>query len=219
MAGPVKTRRPYVSPRHAELRRQTRRAVIGAARRLFADRGYSATTIEALADEAGVAVQTVYAAFGNKRSVLWALLETAVAGDDEQRTMLERVRVELTGVDDPAQRLDRVLRFGREVMERSADIHRIMAGAAAGDQELQAALDEAHRRRYQDARAFVGLVAGGLPGIPDLGHSADVFFAITSYEMYELLVNQRGWNSKQWHRWAYDTLSPTFGDVLADGHR
>lgn len=207
MSEPVKTRRPYASPRHAELRRQTRRDVIDAARRLFADKGYNATTIEALANEAGVAVQTVYAAFGNKRSVLWALLETSVAGDDEPRTVMERVRAELAGVDDPAERLDRVVRFGDEVLRRSADIHRILRGAAAGDQELQAALDEARRRRYQDVRAIVELVSGDLRSTRELEHVADVFFAVTSYEMFELLVDQRGWTSKKWHGWVKDTLS------------
>ncbi len=211
MVEPVKTRRPYASPRHTELRRQTRRDVVGAARKLFADKGYNATTIEALANEAGVAVQTVYAAFGNKRSVLWALLETSVAGDDERRTILERVRADLAGVDDPAERLDRVLRFGVEVLRRSADIHRILRGAAAGDQELQAALDEAQRRRYQDARAIVDLVTGGLRSVRELKHIADVFFAVTSYEMYELLVDQRGWSSEQWHRWLRDTLNSNLG--------
>ncbi|MFQ5554054.1 MAG: TetR/AcrR family transcriptional regulator [Acidimicrobiia bacterium] len=209
MSEPVKTRRPYSSPRHNELRRQTRRAVIDAARKLFAKRGYSATTIDSLAAEAGVAVQTVYAAFGNKRSVLQALLDTVVAGDDEQRTVLERARADLDRITDPAQRLDRVLRFGTEIVERSADIYRILRGAAAGDQDLQADLEEGHRRRYQDVRAFIELVVDGQLSTADLDHVADVCFAIFSYETYELLVDQRGWSTERWRRWVHDALNAT----------
>ena len=209
MSESVKTRRPYTSPRHNELRRQTRRAVIDAARTLFADRGYRATTIEALATEAGVAVQTVYAAFGNKRSVLRALLDTVVAGDDEQRTVLERARADLDGITDPDQRLDRVLRFGTEIVGRSADIYRILRGAAAGDQDLQADLEEGHRRRYQDVQAFIELVVDGQLSTKDLDHAADVCFAIFSYETYDLLVDQRGWSTERWQRWIRDALSST----------
>jgi len=208
MAEPVKTRRPYTSQRHAELRRQTRQAVISAARWLFAERGYNATTIEVLAREAGVAVQTVYAAFGNKRSVLWAVLETSVAGDDEQQTLSERVADELQDLEDPAQRLDRVLQFGRDVVGRSADVHRIIRGAAAADEGLQAALKEIEHRRHQDALVFVGLIVDREPSDPGLSRAADVFYALTSYEIYELLVTQRGWSTDQWQQWVLDSLSP-----------
>jgi TetR/AcrR family transcriptional regulator of autoinduction and epiphytic fitness len=211
MAGTVKARRPYVSPKHAALRRETRRAVVAAGRKLFAEKGYQATTIDALAAEAGVAVQTVYAAFGNKRSVLEALLETSVAGDDEQRTILERVREELAGIDDRADRLDRVLGFGHDLVERSADIHRILRGAAAGDEDLQQLLDEAEQRRYQDACGFIDLIAPERTA-RDRQHLADVLFTTTSYEVHDLLLRQRRWSAQQWRQWVRATLAPQLAD-------
>ena len=74
--------RAYVSPRRAEQAKATRRAILDAARRLFLSNGYGTTSIRAIAEEAGVAVQTVYAVFGNKRQLVIELLEDAVTGDD-----------------------------------------------------------------------------------------------------------------------------------------
>ncbi len=74
--------RAYVSPRRAEQAKATRRAILDAARRLFLSNGYGTTSIRAIAEEAGVAVQTVYAVFGNKRQLVIELLEDAVTGND-----------------------------------------------------------------------------------------------------------------------------------------
>src|SRR5919204_4042216 len=76
----VKPRRPYRSPARRRQAAATRARVAAAARRLFVERGYAATTVEAIARAAGVAVPTLYAAVGGKRAVLWALLE-AMARD------------------------------------------------------------------------------------------------------------------------------------------
>src|SRR5215467_8732359 len=107
---PVKTpRRPYRSPRHEAMRLATRQSVIAAARRLFGERGYAGTSIEAIAEAAGVAVPTVYAAFGNKRSILRALIDAAVDGADPPRSVAERLRDQLTGAADLATRVQTVI--------------------------------------------------------------------------------------------------------------
>ncbi|MCZ7528209.1 MAG: TetR/AcrR family transcriptional regulator [Acidimicrobiia bacterium] len=216
MVRTVKGRRPYHSPRHAELRRRTRRSVVDAARGLFAERGYAATTVEAIAEAADVAVQTVYAAFGNKRAVLWALLETSVAGDDDPRTLQDRddprtlqdrLAGAVAGVEDPRARLRVVLRFGCAAIERSADVHRIVRGAAAGDDEIRAALDEGERRRRVDAAAFVDLVTAGRSAARQRRRAADVFYVVTSYEAYDLFVGRLGWTPASWLRWVEETLA------------
>ena len=70
--------------------RRTRARVVDAAARLFVDHGYVATTIEAVADRAGVAVQTVYYVFGTKRNLLAAVLDASIAGDVETTPVLDR---------------------------------------------------------------------------------------------------------------------------------
>lgn len=210
MARAVKSTRRYVSPRREEQARRTRREIVAAAHRLLVDRGYPATTIEAVAQQAGVAVQTIYSAVGNKRALLWAVLENAVAGDDAPRTVLERLHDALDGATDPRARLERTIRFGRHTMQRSADVHRIMRSAASSDREIASALDEVERRRYHDARAIVGLIAGDQgfgPGV-DARTAADLWFALTSYEVYELLTGGRGWSPARYETWISRALEP-----------
>lgn len=82
------SKRTYNSSRRKEQARLTSRQIVGAARKLFIDRGYSGATIEAIAQEAGVAAETVYAAFGNKRAILSKLIDVSIVGDDESIPLL-----------------------------------------------------------------------------------------------------------------------------------
>jgi TetR/AcrR family transcriptional regulator of autoinduction and epiphytic fitness len=89
-ANPVTVNRRYASPRRQEQARQTRRAILDAAAKLFVEPGYAATPLTAVAAEAGVAVQTVYAVFGSKRQLLSDLVDVTLAGDDERVAMADR---------------------------------------------------------------------------------------------------------------------------------
>jgi TetR/AcrR family transcriptional regulator, regulator of autoinduction and epiphytic fitness len=210
MGSAVKGTRRYVSAKREEQARQTRREIVETAHRLFVARGYPATTIELIAQEAGVAIQTMYSSVGNKRDVLWAVLETRVAGDDAPRSLFDRFRDDLGGAADPRDRLGAAVRFGREVMERSADVHRIMQSAAGLDPEIAAALTEAERRRYRDASEIVGLIAGEHGFGPDMDArtAADLWFAVTSYEVYELLTGSRRWPPARYETWITAALCP-----------
>lgn len=203
MASDVKGTRPYSSPTREARARRTKERIAAAAGRLFSERGYAATTIEAIAAEAGVAVQTVYASFGNKRAILWWLLETTVAGDPEPRALVDRLREDLEECADPAERLGRVVRFVRGVVERSADVHRILRGAASADPELAVTLEEAEARRYRDAEAVVELVVGShdLPDGVSREEAIDLFFALAGYRFYDDLVVGRGWSGERYERW------------------
>jgi len=204
---PVKARRPYRSPKHAELRRRTRRDVVAAAQRLFGERGYVHTTIENIAVEAGVAVQTVYAAFGNKRAILRALLDTTVSGDDEPVSVIHRITDDVNRAPDPSARLGRAMRFGRRLVERSADVNRIMRSAATVDADIRAGLTEADARRYLDARSIIDLVADERTARRTRQRAADVLFVVHSHEVYDLLVGTRGWSAQRWEQWAQDNVA------------
>lgn len=207
MADGVKTRR-YVSPRRDEQARETRRQIIRSAKRLFVDRGYGAARIEDIAGEAGVAVQTIYSAVGNKRDLLWAVLETAVAGDDEPATVEARFRDALADASGLDERLERAIGFGRRLLERSADVHRIMRGAAASDPDVATAIGELEARRRHDATAMVGLI---MDRDRPSGDVVDFFSAITGYEVYEHLVERCGWPAKRYEEWVVRSLRPAFG--------
>ncbi|MBV9282547.1 MAG: helix-turn-helix transcriptional regulator, partial [Chloroflexi bacterium] len=83
-------KRPYHSPRRQEQARRTRRQILEAARRLFAARGYAATTLPAIAREAGVSAPTVTAVFGTKSALLEALIQLVVRGDTDEAPVVER---------------------------------------------------------------------------------------------------------------------------------
>ena len=114
MSSPVKPRRRYDSSRRQEQAQHNRSTVLQAARQLFLEHGFAATTMPAIASTAGVSVQTVYKAFGNKPRLAKAVFDVAIAGDDEpvpilQRASLGRVRDE----HDPREEVPALRRVPR----------------------------------------------------------------------------------------------------------
>ena len=83
-------RRRYHSPRREAQAAATRREILEAAGRLFERDGYAATTMAAVAGEAGVSLKTVYVAFETKDGVLRALWHLRLRGDDEETPVGER---------------------------------------------------------------------------------------------------------------------------------
>ena len=129
----VKPRRAYDSPRRRQQAAATRRAVLDAARELFIQRGYVATTIGAIAAHAGVSPETVYATFKNKRALLSQLLDVAIAGDDAPVPILERSWVQqLRDQADPQRRLQILARNGRLILERTAPVHEVLRVLTSG---------------------------------------------------------------------------------------
>jgi AcrR family transcriptional regulator len=189
------------------MRQATRQSVIAAARRLFGERGYAATSIEAVAAAAGVAVPTVYAAFGNKRSILRALIDAAVDGAERPRPVAERVHDQLTGAADPATRVQQMMRLAISVIAQAADVQRILRGAAGTDPEIQSLLDEAHNRIYTDCQTAAGLVIGVASDDARTRRLADVIFAVTSSDLFDLLTETRGWSVAEYERWAIQTVT------------
>jgi AcrR family transcriptional regulator len=189
------------------MRRATRQSVVAAARRLFTERGYAGTSIGAIAEAAGVAVPTVYAAFGNKRSILRALIDAAVDGADRPRPVAERLRDQLTGAADPATRVQKVMRLAISLVAQAADVQRILRGAAATDPEIQSLLDGAHIRIYTDCQTGARLVIGAAIDDARTRRLADVIFAVTSSDLFELLTARRGWSVAEYERWAIRTVT------------
>ena len=113
-----------------------RRKIIEAAREVFVDPGYAAATIKQLAAAAGVSVQSVYFVFGNKPSVLSALLDVAVAGDEEKTATLDRPWVAAAlGAPHPLGQLRIQVHHGRLILERTADILLALRAAASADED------------------------------------------------------------------------------------
>jgi AcrR family transcriptional regulator len=210
MSSSVKPRRRYDSSGRQEQARRSRWAMLHAARRLFMERGYAATTMPAIAAAAGVSVQSVYKVFGNKAALLKTVFDVAIAGDDEpvpmlQRADLERVRDE----PDPRRKLSLYGEFVADVAPRHVPIQLLAGAAAATDPEAAGVRDQLRAERLAGMTQFARALHqdGHLRPDVSVDEARDMLWACNSPELYELLVIQRGWTPQRYGRWVADTLT------------
>jgi TetR/AcrR family transcriptional regulator, regulator of autoinduction and epiphytic fitness len=194
-------KRKYSSAKREAQARETRRAILDSAHELFVTTGYAATTIKAIAENGGVAVQTVYAVFGSKRELLRQLIERTISGDDEPGTITERPEVQAIAAEPDAQRraeLDAAM--SRSIAERVAPIVRVASEAAASDPELAEMMDAVKATRRQEMVAAAKILAG--PGGPRPDRDA----AATLYVLYspavaDMLMGDHGWSPQRYEKW------------------
>jgi AcrR family transcriptional regulator len=188
---------------------ETRRRILTAAHELFIDDGYGATSLQEVADRAGVAVQTIYFVFGNKRTLLKELVDVTIAGDDEPVATMNRPWFQSALAAETAEAHLRAYVAGtRTILERIAPITKVMATAAAMDPEI------ATLWQYEEDPRYVvhATAAGSLMGKPGASENvsaeraADILFGLLSPELYLLFVRDRGWSPDRWEQWTYDIL-------------
>ena len=210
MTESVNRRPPHPNGRGQARTRLARRAVVEAARSLFLERGYAATTIEAISEHSDVPSPTVYRLFSSKLGILKALLDTSIAGDDQPRSVQERPDVaSLFTEPDPHKLLAGFAGVTTAINQRTSDIYRVLASAAGSDPAAAELLDEIKRQRdrgqVQIARALAR--AGALePGLRERD-AADLIHALMSPEVYRLLVGDRRWTPERYQQWLANTLT------------
>jgi AcrR family transcriptional regulator len=189
--------------------RLARRAVIEAARALFVDRGYGATTIEAVSDRSDVPPATVYRLFSSKLGILKALLDVSIAGDDQAIPVLDRPEVTaLLAEPDPDELVAGFARFNVAINERSGQIYQILASAACSEPEAANLLGEYTQQRQQGQRRIARALARAGALRADVGErdAADLIHVFMSPEVYRLLVTDRGWSRARYEQWLTDAL-------------
>ncbi len=198
-------RRTYRSSTRRDNAAETRRRILAAARTLFMESGY-ATTIETIASAAGVAPQTVYAGFGSKRGILFALLdEMAVNADVEQlAAALE------AAAGDPARQLRERIAFNVRFFAGGIDLVSIVGRVAGAEPDLNAMWEEGESRRYGAYRAVVEewARAGALAPGMTVERAIDRLWALTGPDVFRLFVVERGWSLEEFGQWLIDTLEP-----------
>jgi AcrR family transcriptional regulator len=205
----VKRDQPTQGGRGQARTRLARRAVVSAARTLFLERGYAATTIEAISNLADVPAATVYRLFASKLGILKALLDTSIAGDDQPLTVQERPDVAALFADpDPIKLLAGFARVTSAINQRTNDAYRVLVGAADSDPAAAELLNEIQQQRNrgqsQIARAL-GRTRSLREGLQE--HDAvDLIYALMSPEVYRLLVVDRKWPAEKYQRWLGTTL-------------
>ncbi|MBN1964994.1 MAG: TetR/AcrR family transcriptional regulator [Anaerolineae bacterium] len=204
--------RRYQSTRRQEQARRTRQAITEAARQVFAARGYAGATISAIAAEAGVAAETVYAAFGNKRAILAHLVDVSVGGDDQPQPLLDRPFVQQTE-QEPDQRQQCHLFAGqmRDIMARMAPLFDILRTAAKTEPDIAELRDHILRERREGMGHFVRAVAahGPLREGLSLEAAGETVFALSSGELFTVLTGDLGWSGEQYAAWLAATLIAT----------
>lgn len=189
--------------------RLARTAVIQAARTLFLDRGYAATTIEAISTTSDVPSATVYRLFSSKLGILKALLDTSIVGDDDAIPLQDRPHArELFADPDPRRQLAGFAGITRAVNSRAATIYPILVSAAGSDPHAAALLADYTRRRQQGQGQIAQSLARAGALRPKLRgrDAADVIHALMSPEVYRLLVSDRDWSPERYEQWLTATL-------------
>ena len=210
MAKRAVPKRKYDSTRRQALAVDTRERVLGAALKLFSERGYSGTTMQAIADEAGIAIQTVYANFKNKPRVLVALFNVASAPPGEESTPVPARARPQAVAREPDQRRQ-LLMFAQVVADNltgAAPISEIMVDAARTEPDIQKILERLEAQRLEHTALFVSKVVahGPLRGGLDADSARDIVWTLASPEVFLLLMRDRGWSKDKYAIWLADML-------------
>ncbi|MEZ4769522.1 MAG: TetR/AcrR family transcriptional regulator [Caldilineales bacterium] len=209
MTNSKKSKRKYDSTRRQAQARETRRQIIKAAGRLFTENGYNGTTIEAIAGEAGVAPETIFAVFGNKRTILARVVDVSVGGDDLPVPLLQRAGPKAVLQEpDPIQQLRLFAQDISGILERVAPVFATMRMAAKTEPEIAELLTSLLQERLHNLTGFVQQLSShtSLRDGMDVAQGAETVWAITSPEVYSLLTVDRGWSREQYAGWLGDTL-------------
>lgn len=198
MTEPLPTARTYRSPRRTQQAKETRKAVLDVARSLFADRGWAATSIRDVAGAAGVSVETVYGSVGSKATLFAAVYDSAVTGDDEDVPLAERPVFAAMGegatIEERATAAADLL---TGIHQRASSLGRALREGAASDVALAARLRQDEDNRRTDDERGLRLVLRRSVTRSEL----DVFWAMTSPEVYDLLTARSGWTDAAYRDW------------------
>lgn len=209
MIDPVKPKRRYASARRNEQAADTRAAIIAAARRLFVAGGWKATTIAGVAREAGVAAETVYAAFGNKQGLLRAVIEATIRRSQPEVKLLEQAGPQ--AIAAAAEQREQIALFARDitaVLGGVAELMAVVRAAAETDPEMASLYCELHegRRRNLGFVASALLARGPLRGGMGEAEATAVLWRLASPELFVLLKQVEGLDAVGYARWLADML-------------
>jgi TetR/AcrR family transcriptional regulator, regulator of autoinduction and epiphytic fitness len=179
----------------------TRNMIVTAAQALFLEQGYICTTIDTIAERAGVATSTVYAIFGSKRGILRAIRDSW-----HERSHIREVLTNADQSADPKVRLEKLAQATRKQWEIGAEVNAIYTGAAAADPRAAAELTQGMVGRREGLRDFAHSLEAYLrPGL-DVSHAATILQVLCMPEVFDELVRRSGWSTDEYEAWLFQTL-------------
>jgi AcrR family transcriptional regulator len=207
-------RRRYDATRRQAQAAQTRQDILGAAQRLFLDRGYTGATLAAIAQAAGVVVETIYRAYGSKAELFKAVVRAAVAGGAdraavpvEQRPAIQALIAET----DPHRQLELYAATQPGIHARAGPLLRVLVGAAANDPELAELWSQIENERLDGLGRFARLLADRGVLRPELSveEARDLLWTLNALAVHDLLVLQRRWSPERYRDWLAASLRRT----------
>lgn len=181
----------------------TRRRIVEATRRLLESDGYAGMTIEAIAQQAEVSAQSVYAIFKSKTGILIELLDQSMFGTD-----YEEVVQRTLSASDPENRLRLAAGVAKQIRSAQSAMFDLLRGAGVVAPELAKLQQQRERLRYKKEEGMISFLRDSGSLRPDIDHQTarDVFWMLTGGDVYRMLVHERGWSPQQYQDWLADTL-------------
>jgi len=205
------TKREYDSTRRQAQANETRRHILEAARKLFMERGYAGATAEAIAAQAGVSAQTIYAIFKNKKRILVSLMNVSPAtGVEDHTPMPERPSVQAVSQErDQRRQLEMFAQVVAANLDQVAVVSEIMADAAKTEPDFDRILQKLNKQRLEHMTLAVQQVAANGPFREKMDevYARDTVWTLTSPEVFLLLTQGRGWSKEKYAGWLADMLT------------
>ncbi len=202
-------KRKYDSTRRQAQAEATKIQIAEAARSLFFKRGYAGTTIEEIANDAGVSKESVYAIFGNKQSILAFLVDVAVGGKELPLPVIQQPAPQAIMQDrDQRRQIERIAQVCGEILSRAAPVYEIMRTAANTEPEIQKRVRHLHKERLENMTSFFRHVAANGPlreGL-DEKRAGEIIWALASPELFNLLTTELSWSREKYSQWLADIL-------------
>ncbi len=211
MRKPKSPKREYDSIRRQAQADETRRYILEAARKLFIERGYAGATAEAIAAEAGVAAQTIYAIFKNKKKMLVSLMNVSPStGVEDHTPILERASVQAVSQErDQRRQLQMFAQVVANNLDQVAEVSEMMADAAKAEPDFDRILQKLNKQRLEHMTYAVQQIAanGNFRENIDDAYATDTVWTLTSPEVFLLLTRDRGWSKEKYAEWLADMLT------------
>lgn len=181
----------------------TRREILRAARQLFAEHGYANTSVQQIAAESGVAVQTIYSSVGSKAALLLALNDLI-----DEEAGIGPLAAELRSEKDPAQLVAKAVHITRQLNERCGDLIWVLLSAEPAEPDVAAVVADGMRRHNEGANSIGRQLAslGALPSEVTAEHAAAAFGMMTSPASWRQLTQGAGWSFDESEVWLTDSI-------------
>jgi AcrR family transcriptional regulator len=206
----VKRARKYSSAVRDEQAARTRARILDAAADLFLDQGYARTTMQGVADRAGVARDTVHAVFGGKQRLLTALIDARLVPDGSVAKVTDRPDAQaIKDATDQRRQIELYAEFIAGISPRLRPVFEVLRTASAVEPEMASVFREMDGYRLKNMQTYAKWIAARGPLRVSTKRAGEIMWSLSSPEVARMLCDDLGWSRRDHARWLADTLART----------